>query len=300
MNQPSLLQTFALANSGNLVSVEDVDRGARCGCICPACQQPLIARQGEVRIWHFAHAPGAECTSGAETALHLAAKEAIRRAGGFMLPAILHPTSHRMISGAVLRPECWIDFQQVDVEVQMGSRKPDVVGRNGDVLTLIEVAVTHRVDQARQVELAALGHSAVEVDLAGLELEGWTWDQLKVEVVEGSQNKRWLNCLDLEVLLADLPAPVQAVQATPSTVSAGPPRLRYRRAGQILDLIVYPFGVVLWAPYNETLVAEIKAFARQLGGRYQPKFRSWLYPTLALTAVQGQVENAGFRLSETR
>jgi len=38
------------------VDVEDVPRGAKCGCICPACKTPLIARQGEKKEWHFAHA----------------------------------------------------------------------------------------------------------------------------------------------------------------------------------------------------------------------------------------------------
>ncbi|MCG7988388.1 MAG: competence protein CoiA family protein [Candidatus Thiodiazotropha sp. LLP2] len=38
------------------VDVEDVPRGANCGCICPACKTPLIARQGEEKEWHFAHA----------------------------------------------------------------------------------------------------------------------------------------------------------------------------------------------------------------------------------------------------
>ncbi|MEW8482386.1 MAG: competence protein CoiA family protein [Candidatus Thiodiazotropha endolucinida] len=38
------------------VDVEDVPRGAKCGCICPACKTPLIARQGEEKEWHFAHA----------------------------------------------------------------------------------------------------------------------------------------------------------------------------------------------------------------------------------------------------
>ncbi len=40
----------------SFVDVEDVPRGAKCGCICPACKTPLIARQREEKEWHFAHA----------------------------------------------------------------------------------------------------------------------------------------------------------------------------------------------------------------------------------------------------
>lgn len=48
---------FALeVDTGQLVDVHEVDRGLQCGCICPSCDTPLQARQGEKNAWHFAHA----------------------------------------------------------------------------------------------------------------------------------------------------------------------------------------------------------------------------------------------------
>lgn len=38
------------------VDVADVPRGRKCGCICPSCHIHLIARQGKINRWHFAHA----------------------------------------------------------------------------------------------------------------------------------------------------------------------------------------------------------------------------------------------------
>lgn len=38
------------------VDVADVPKGRECGCICPSCNIPLIARQGKIKRWHFAHA----------------------------------------------------------------------------------------------------------------------------------------------------------------------------------------------------------------------------------------------------
>jgi hypothetical protein len=40
---------------GLLVSVDDVPRGEGCGCVCPSCNIPLVARKGDVNVWHFAH-----------------------------------------------------------------------------------------------------------------------------------------------------------------------------------------------------------------------------------------------------
>ena len=41
---------------GSFVDVSEVERGRKCGCICPSCKTPLIARQGNIKQWHFAHA----------------------------------------------------------------------------------------------------------------------------------------------------------------------------------------------------------------------------------------------------
>jgi len=47
---------FALSlNTNLLVDVADVQSGRKCGCICPSCNIPLIARKGDVNEWHFAH-----------------------------------------------------------------------------------------------------------------------------------------------------------------------------------------------------------------------------------------------------
>lgn len=43
-------------DNDTFVDVKGVPRGAQCGCICPACKTPLIARHGEEKEWHFAHA----------------------------------------------------------------------------------------------------------------------------------------------------------------------------------------------------------------------------------------------------
>lgn len=38
-----------------MVDVADGPAGSACGCICPSCKSPLIARQGQTKVWHFAH-----------------------------------------------------------------------------------------------------------------------------------------------------------------------------------------------------------------------------------------------------
>ena len=53
--------TYALNETGQLVNVDDVLVGKKCGCFCPACKEPLTAKnQGKKRMHHFAHQSGTE------------------------------------------------------------------------------------------------------------------------------------------------------------------------------------------------------------------------------------------------
>lgn len=42
-------------DTGEWTEVSEANRGTACNCICPSCGQGLIARQGEINAWHFAH-----------------------------------------------------------------------------------------------------------------------------------------------------------------------------------------------------------------------------------------------------
>ena len=46
MAKKQLNLTYALKNN-LLVHISDVERGKNCQCVCPACNEPLIAKKGE-------------------------------------------------------------------------------------------------------------------------------------------------------------------------------------------------------------------------------------------------------------
>ena len=78
---------FGLDQSNRLLFVSEVPRGLACQCRCVVCNESLIARQGEVREHHFAHASGREpCDVSHESLLHRYAKQVIQAAGGWTVP----------------------------------------------------------------------------------------------------------------------------------------------------------------------------------------------------------------------
>jgi hypothetical protein len=55
MGIESLIPFGLDTESGQLVDVGNVKRGNACGCTCPSCNTPLVARHGNEKEWHFAH-----------------------------------------------------------------------------------------------------------------------------------------------------------------------------------------------------------------------------------------------------
>lgn len=72
---------YAIDSDSRIVHIDEVKTGQECSCICPACKEPLIAKnKGKVRVHHFAHKSGVECEFAYESMLHILAKERIQEA----------------------------------------------------------------------------------------------------------------------------------------------------------------------------------------------------------------------------
>ena len=80
---------------GKLLTINEVDSGLACACICPGCQKELIAKKGKKMTHHFAHKNGMTCSTALETALHLKAKEIFKNANELMLPPVFLPKAEQ-------------------------------------------------------------------------------------------------------------------------------------------------------------------------------------------------------------
>lgn len=295
----NLLQSFGVNQEGRLVSVEEVARGKACDCCCPSCGEILIARQGEVRTWHFAHVSGNDCGTGAEGALHKAAKQLIVTEKAVLVPALEARESHRLEDGrqgeaALMRPaEVW-HLTEAREEVMVGEYRIDVVGTHEGRPVFIEVAVAHLVDEPKREALSRLGIPCFEIRLDPSQHDGWSWDSLRQEVLECSLNRHWLFHPELEALReqARREAVAKAIK-NPVLVSETPERLRFRLYAVPVHLVVRGWGICLWSAFHEQVNAIIKAIAKSLGGRYQKQYRNWVFPVGVKAALIQQLEMVG-------
>jgi len=137
--------------TGKMFSAQDVVRGLACGCVCPECGLPLAAKKGDVLTWHFAHASVfGGCSGAAESSLHKLAKQVLAEEKLFLIPGSRHG------------PPAYVMADDVLVERQGGSVRPDLIALVGKRRLFVEVCVTHGVDQEKADKICAMGESCVE------------------------------------------------------------------------------------------------------------------------------------------
>src|SRR5699024_6591468 len=134
-------------------------------------------------------------------------------------------------------PPTWMDFDQVLLESAIAGIRPDVVGVSGSDRTIVEVAVTHFVDEDKKALLRQLGDTAIEIVLDPGLNEQWSWRLLEELVVDGTDAKMWLHFPNESQLMRkaeDKAHTLAAEQAVPSSRADGgtrPPRIQFKVEG---------------------------------------------------------------------
>lgn len=175
---------------GQITSIANVESGSKCGCVCPACGEPLVAKKGTQVMHHFAHLPGTNCAYGYQTSLHLAAKDILSKAKKMVIPAVeIHfPSTHKR---EIISEEMEIEIDHVELEQQFGDIIPDVVVYVKDRFFFVEVFVTHRVTDAKLAKLKSANSSTIEIDLSKIE-RTISSEELKEILLQHNDAKKWI------------------------------------------------------------------------------------------------------------
>lgn len=174
---------WALQNN-KLVHINDVERGLACNCICPKCESILIAHKGSRKEnsggrkrenWHFQHYNSENCVGGAETSIHLAAKDLVERKRYIRVPILFG----KLNEGDFIKILDYKGFTAIAVfkEVYIDDIKPDILmefefNLNGVVYNrklIVEIAVTHLVDDIKKEKIKRLGISTIEIQLSNIQ-----------------------------------------------------------------------------------------------------------------------------------
>lgn len=173
---------YALNENGELVSIQSVEKGLSCKCICPKCKKPLVAKLGNEggRQPHFAHFD-TECHGAYMTALHLLSEQIIRREKAVMAP------------GYQSIPAVKLLFENVEIEKRNDRHdlQPDIVGVTDDKLRWhIEIVNTHKVDDNKITKIKESDITCLEIDVSKQLLDE---ESLKDFLLNSTESRIWIN-----------------------------------------------------------------------------------------------------------
>lgn len=189
---------YAINQEGNLVHVDKVKNGQECKCKCPACGEDLVAKHGNSdRLHHFAHASGKDCEHAYESSLHLAAKHILEKAKGMVIPPIyVHfPLSKK--DAVLIQEATTISFNRVILEQSFESFVPDVIAyqKNKDTGNetplLVEIFVSHRVDDKKLQKVKEQKISTLEIDLSDTD-RAVQMQELENILLHDTTKKKWI------------------------------------------------------------------------------------------------------------
>nr|WP_281433521.1 competence protein CoiA family protein [Microvirga splendida] len=187
--QPSLV--FGQRPDGSIAHISEVPRGKECGCVCPGCGSPLVARQGQVLDHHFGHlatSDGRPCRTGPETALHMFAKELLARELRLTLPPVHFDDGVETWSKF---PGGNYTFDSAILENKLGDIIPDVVVTREGLDLIVEFVVTHECGPDKIAKIQELDVAGVEIYLADLSA-GASKEEVEKGILDTCQRK-WLH-----------------------------------------------------------------------------------------------------------
>ena len=184
------VMTYALRDN-SLVHISEVESGLKCDCYCPACGSKLVARKGNIKVAHFAHHTKEECAHGYETSLHIAAKNILVKHKELMLPALYlyFPLSFK--NNVVISDEKKIQIDDIYLEKNLHDIIPDVIVETKNKKLLVEIYVTHKIDDQKLKKIRKLGLSTLEINLSSSDVD-LTPDEIYQAIVVKSDNKEWI------------------------------------------------------------------------------------------------------------
>lgn len=199
---------------GKFVSILDIpeeERGLKCNCFCPLCNEKLSAKLGTKKEHHFSHTSNSNCDSEHinQTALHILAKEIIEEVKFIKFPplsiAFIQTDTYKKLSANdkyrfekefdtpfTLISETYVTFDQIILEKRLSSIIPDIIGIANGKECLIEIAVSHFVDEEKKAKVQKLNLPMIEIDLSFYSDSSLNRRNLRNLIIEDVSTKKWI------------------------------------------------------------------------------------------------------------
>ncbi|WP_312460660.1 hypothetical protein [Proteiniclasticum sp.] len=167
------------------------ESGLRCNCVCPSCGERLQAKLPKTKedfTPRFAHHNSETCDYATETALHLKAKEIIEEEKRMVIPRVV---AHYNNLYKEVTPKREVTFDRVVLERRVGNVIPDILAYKDSRPLMIEITITHGIDDEKFKKLEKLGISTLEIDLSDMDTD-FDPEFLRNQIIDSLESKYWV------------------------------------------------------------------------------------------------------------
>lgn len=176
---------YAIKN-GVTVSIKDVTSGLECGCFCPACLSPLIAKKGEVRAHHFAHHKNKDCGYDYLGSLYLLAEKILKNIKSIYIPDINIYDNGRFVRN--LKKGCQLAVDKVE---RKDGKKTELIVYYNRIPLQIKLLKSTRTISSLKKKMAEIKQAMIAIDIS--EIDEWESEvQLKNLLTNSTDKKIWI------------------------------------------------------------------------------------------------------------
>ncbi len=234
---------FAIKN-GKVIHVSElskIEKGIDDEYYCCSCNEKLIPKLGSKNRWHFAH-KSSNCTKSIETGLHLIAKKILSEHKLMMLPKLsifnnddffdrkdflyyflsdrfnnkedilIHDenSNHEFLTfeyeEEVICKSQLYSFDVVQVEKKLKDFIPDIILYKNNKPLLVEIAVTHFIDDLKLTKIKEEKLSTIEIDLSKYKKDflNLSYHDIEKILIMEVENKKWIYNDKAENAILDL------------------------------------------------------------------------------------------------
>ncbi|MUK66333.1 hypothetical protein [Aliivibrio fischeri] len=192
---------FGLKNN-KIYHIQDVPNGLNCGCVCPNCHHPLIAKnQGQYKCAHFSHHLGTECSDyQVMSYLHRYAQQLIESTKYIVLPEffftpeVILLDNSKLKGKTIFKPTRKVNLDLVQNEYVWQRYRIDSFAILKSRELFIEITVTHENDEEKVEAIQAADKPAIEIILSDLHnnIQLFSDEEIK-KAVFNPNNVKWIH-----------------------------------------------------------------------------------------------------------
>lgn len=173
-----------------IVTIDEVERGLECGCVCIHCHARLKARKGDEREHHFAHHDGQGTMACYENAFRVATREAFLKSGEIQLPIDRINENHEIIHDVF--PFKYNSVKIIDSVKKSGKGLEILVELMNEKDVLLDVLISTRNQSGENIENKDFRENISRIRINLTNFQAMTFDEFRRYLAYDIHSKEWI------------------------------------------------------------------------------------------------------------